>query len=308
VNNVGFPMTEFVFETVLRDGLGELVNNLSRVDDLFARFNEAHMINQFGQSAIDKVKEYLTNNQIKITHAFAVQPSQMPCFSIQIIASVEEPGDQHLGNTNDTVYRDKDPTIFNTSITPLSFDSNTGKVVVDNSVDLSTLCVRNVFVDASGNKYSIKAPLSNLSGNKYFTIEPTSTVTLNQAGRIESSIDFEGSERKLIRLREAIRIGVHVANDIHLTKYLYYVLFYILKSRNDALINRGVELAAGTASIFDKVDEYQGHHIYQRFIDVECLTEFNWDQAVIQAADCFELTMKVPAPKSNSEEEVVYGQ
>lgn len=297
---MGAPLTEFVIETVIRDGLGELKATPAKIDDIFSKFLEAQFNNQYGQSKIDSIKTYLANNQIKIVHSWSMVPVSMPCISIQLLKADESEDIQNLGNN----YLDEEttttPTVYVPVVTPGTYDVLTGKLTITNAADLSPVCPGMVFVDASNNKFTIKSGNSNLSGNKYINIGSNQTPDISADGRIESSIDFVRTERRQIRIRETILLGCHASKDIHLVKFIYYLLVYILKSRQESLIARGIELDRGTGNIFDREDDFKGENIFSRFLEVNCLTEFVWDQSQVQVFDCFDLTLKVndPTPAS----------
>lgn len=272
----------------------------AKIDDIFSKFLEAQFINQYGQDKIDSIKTYIVNNQIKIVHAWSMVPTSIPCISIQLQRANETEEDQNLGNNYMDEETSTTPTVYVATVTPGTYDTLTGKLTVVNAADLSPICPGMVFVDADNNKFPIQSGISNMSGNKYINIGSGQTPQLVGDGRIESSIDFIRSERRQIRIRETVMLGCHAKNDIHLVKFIYYILVYILKSRQDSLINRGIELDRGTGNIFDRENDFQGENIFSRFLEVNCLTEFVWNQGVVQVFDCFDLTVKVPDPTPDS--------
>lgn len=298
---MGAPLTEFVLETVIRDGLGELKVNLTRLDDIFSRFKEAQFNNQYGQSKIDQIKTYIQNNQIRIVQGLAMVPTTMPCISIQLIRADESEEMQNLGNDYLENDETKTPQVYVPVVDPGTYDTLTGKLTITNSADLSAVCAGMVFVDASDVKFPIKSPISNMSGSKYISIGSGQTPDLSPGGRIESSIDFTRTDRRMIRLRETISLGCHAKDDLHLTKFIYYILVYILKSRQESLINRGIELDRGTGNVFDRADEFEGENVFSRYLEVNCLTEFIWNQSEVQVFDCFDLVVKTNKPNPDSE-------
>lgn len=286
---MGAPLTEFVIETVIRDGLNELRVNPDRFDDLFSRFNEAHFGNQYGQAKIDELKTYIQNNQIKIVHAYNVQPTQMPCISIQMISSDEVEELQQFSNELEEVDSDKTPDVYVSDIQPLSYDTVTGKLSIENGADLSMICPGMIFVDADGVEFVIGVGNSNMSGMKFINIGKGKEPSLALGARIESQIDFTRTRRRQIRLMETISLGCHASNNLHLSKFLYYILVYIIKSRQDAMINRGLQLDRSDASIFDRQSEFEGEHIFSRYINIHVMTEFDWDQEEVNIVDCFDV-------------------
>lgn len=306
---MGAPLTEFIFETVIRDGLGDLRANPTKIDDIFSKFLEAQFLNQYGQPKIDQIKSYITSqtHSIKIVHAWSQVPTSVPCFSIQLLASDEEEDLQNLGNEFPESETPTTPQVYVAVALPTAFDLVSEKLTFDPSTDLSSVCSGMIFVDSDDVSFEIKAPMSNLSGDKYVTIVSNgNTPNLTLAGKIVSSIDFKRYDMKLIRLREKIALGVHATNDVHLTKFLYYILQWILKSRQESLINRGVTLDRGTGQMFDRDDAFEGENVYSRIMQVTCITNFTWNQAQVQVFDCFDLTVKTPTPNANSKQAAPY--
>lgn len=288
------PLTEFTIETVIRDGLGNLRANPLAFDDLFSKFRSAFFNNQYGQAHIEKLKTYIQNNQVRIVHSFAQVPTSVPCVSIQIVKSSETPKLQQFSNEAEDVDTPIAPIVRIADVQPLSYDTVSGRLQLDPNTDLSTLCPGMVFRDSNGVEFTIRSGNSNLAGNKYINIGSGGEPELTLPGDIISSIGIQRVSRRMIRLEETISLGVHASNDVHIVKYLYYILTYILKSRMDALINRGIHLDYGIGGIFDRVDEYQGENVFSRFIEVNCITEFDWDQEQVALIDCFDLTVRAP--------------
>ncbi len=297
---MGAGLTDLIFESVIRDGLGSIRATPSILDDIFSRFKEAQFINQFGQTQIDRLKTYIQNNQIKITQAFSMIPTVIPCFSIQLIRADEEERLQQFGNEYEDVDTAITPATIVSVVDPGTYDTLSGKLTVINAADLSVVCPGLIFKDSLGIDFEIQSGNSNLSGNKYINIGSGKEPSLLPGGKIVSSLDFKRVERRIIRLRETIRLGCHAKDDIHLTKYLYYILLYILKSRQDSLITRGIQLDRGISSIFDRSEDFVGENIFSRYMDVVCISEFDWDQSQVNMVDCFDLTLKVNNPNPDS--------
>lgn len=289
---MGAPLTEFVFETILRDGLNELRLNPDRLDDIFSQFLKTYFNNQYGQDKIDELKTWVTNNQIKIVHAKAQIPTQAPCVSIQRVRSDEDESIQQFSDMYEEVDEGITPTVVVPTVTPGTYDSVTGKLTITNAADLSDVCPGYVFVDASDQKFTIGTGSSNLSGNKFINIGTGKSPDLGGDGRIESFLDFKRTERRQVRLRDTIAIGCHAKNQVHLAKFLFAIVYYVLKSRNDVLEQRNIQLSKGDTTIFDLEEEFKGELLYSRYIQMQCITCFDWDQGEVNLIDCFDTTVK----------------
>lgn len=248
--------------------------------------------NQYGADKIQELKTYIQNNQVKIVHAMTVQPTDMPCISIQMIASDEVEAEQQFSNMLPEEIADKDPNVVVEDITMISYDSVTGKLVVDSATDLGNICACMIFIDGAGNEFELGSGNSNLSGNKFINIGTGKTPILTGTGSIVSGVDFSVMDRRMIRLRETINIGCHAHDKLHLAKFLYYIVYYIIKTRQLVMEQRGLMLDRGVASIFDREGDFNGEEIYTRYLQVHVLTEFDWDQEQVNLLDCFDVTVK----------------
>jgi hypothetical protein len=288
------PLTEFVIETVIRDGLGNLRSNPAILEDIFSKFTATFFNNQYGTSKINQLKQYIQDNQVKIVHSFAQVPTNTPCVSIQILRSSETPKLQQFSDEYEDVDTPISPIVRVADIQPISYDQVTGKLQVDPASNLANVYPGMIFKDGSNVEFTILSGNSNLAGNKYINIGPGQSPNTVDTGDIISSIRIQRVERRMIRLEETISLGVHSRNDVHITKFLYYILVFILKSRTDSLIERGIHLDYGTGGIFDRVDAFEGENVFTRMIEVNCITEFDWNQKQVSLVDNFDLTIQAP--------------
>lgn len=302
--NLGIPLTEFVLETVLRDGLGELRADPTKLEYLFKRLQEAQFNNQYGLDKIESIKTYITRNQIKIVHAFSLSSTVVPCISIQMMSTEETPNLQTLGNVFEQELVHKDRTVVVAQLLTTGYDLVSGKLSIDDSVDLSTIYPNQIFVDVSENEFRIKPGISNTLGNKFVNIGSGQEPDLSGNGAVVDPIDYRSFRREEVRLTEVIRLGIHAKDDAHLAKFLYYIVYYILKSRQKSLINRGVHLDYGMMSSLDRIDEYKGENIFTRSIDMRCQTQFNYVIDELAVASSFAVDVYVPTPNPSSPDKV----
>ncbi|NIU02214.1 MAG: hypothetical protein GWN01_15330 [Nitrosopumilaceae archaeon] len=288
---MGAPLLEFTLETVLRDGLSELRLNPDRLDDIFSKFLKTYFNNQYGQAKIDELKTWVTQNQIKIVHAKSQIPVQVPCISIQTMRTDEEESLQQFSDMYEEVDTNITPNVIVSNVIPTSYDTVSGKLSIDNTVDLSEVCPGYIFVDNSDNEFEIQSGNSNISGNKFINIGKGKTPDLGGSGRIESFLDFKRTERRMIRLRETIAIGCHTKNQVHLTKFLFALVYYVLKSRSDVLEQRKIQVSRGDTSIFDMEEQFENELVFSRYIQMTCITQFDWNQAEVNLIDCFDATI-----------------
>ena len=189
----------------------------------------------------------------------------------------------------------------------LDYNPTTGRINVDPQVDLSAACPGLILLDLNGNEFELRSGISNVSGSKFISIDPKldNPPVLGQA-TIISQIKCDVRRRRLIRIRERVALGCHAVDKIHLPKLIYYILVFILKSRTDSLITRGLQLNKGIGQVYDREDEYKGENLFSRVLEFEALSIFTWDDGPIQFADCFTDTLRVPSPNPDSSSTVIH--
>lgn len=249
--------------------------------------------NQYGQAKIDELKTYIQNNQVKIVHALHIQPTDMPCISIQLLSSDEAEDIQNFHNELPERIDPKVPEVIVPVVTPTAYDLVTGKLNITDVANIGNVCPGMIFIDNSDVEFVIESGNSNVSGNKFINIGKGKTPDLGGDGQIVSSIDFTVTDRRMIRLREVINLGCHAHDKLHLAKFLYYIVYYIIKSRQQVMEDRGLALDRGVASIFDRDGELEGENVYTRYLQLHVLTEFDWDQEQVNLVDCFDVEVKV---------------
>jgi len=294
---LGAALAEFVLEGIIRDGLGDLKANPSKLDDIFSVLTETYLDKQYGQSKIDEIKTYINNNQIKIVQGWAMVPMAVPCISIELTYASEDEDLQQFSNLYEDTDTPKTPEVIVSTFTTTAYDSVTGKVTIDPGTDLARVKPHQVFVDNDGNKFTIQSGNSNSPSNKFVNIGKDQTPVLGANCFIESSIDITRVDRRMVRDREVLRLGCHASNNIYLTKFIYVILKYILKSRQLVLEQRGIHLDREVGSVFAREDELKGEHIFSRFMELRCFTEFDWDQEEVNLVDSFDDEVKAEMPQ-----------
>jgi len=84
----------------------------------------------------------------------------------------------------------RDRVAIESTITPTSYTSGTGVVLVPDSVDLSRVRIEDIFIDASSNEFSIIGNIDNTPGQKQFRIA-TGQVVDTGAGASIIRVDYE---------------------------------------------------------------------------------------------------------------------
>jgi hypothetical protein len=78
-----------------------------------------------------------------------------------------------------------------------------------------------------------------------------------------------------------IQIGIHAIGTPDLTKYLYYLVIYILCSFKPELEARGLQLGTFRATDMSRLNEYLPENLYSRFINFSVFTIAKFSNGIV---------------------------
>lgn len=288
---MGIHLTDLIVEATIRDGLEYLKQNPDVVDDIFSPLTRTYNQRKYGQAEIEKIKTMLNTKNIAVVHSFYEAESKSPCYSIQLGAEAEAKDRAHLGDFEADVQEDiedEDSLIRIPLFTPLAHDPVSGKVSVPDNVDLSPLNAGYIFVDGDENESDVQRGISNVPGNKFFFIPKGVMPNITDPCFIKTFLSFTQHEEKGDTSSINILIGVH-AKDALLTKYLYVILKYIMKSRKNDLIRRGIVNSSFQGSDFTRDLKYEGDMVFTRFFTLSGQVDDTWASADVPLIDNVEI-------------------
>lgn len=269
------PLTEFYLEAVIREGLEDLRNNPTKIDMLFSRFLLNPFKQNYGQKTIDLIKDYVLNGKIGVVQAWSLVPASLPCYSINIIGTSEQPNRAFFQDyAGDTVTVSIPTTIK--SFVADSYDSLLGEVHVSDAVDLSDLSVGLTFRDAAAEDFTITGPIINTLGQKRFGIGEGLTVTVGNC-YILGLDSYKTTTTRATPLVEEVQIGVHAAENTNLCKFLYYMLLFFLQDRRYLMEAVDLQIDTFTVTEFVKIAEYLPENVLNRFVNMKILVWFTWE-------------------------------
>lgn len=303
---MSLQMPEIVIESVLREGLLYLQNNISLIDNIFESLTFDYANTKYGQEELEKIKTMITEKQLAIVHSFHEASAKSPAISIQLGSDGEEARYSHLDDfEDDEIVALTDPEdlanlIRIASVVITSYDQTSGTVFVDDAVDLSDIYSNLLFVDDSDEVHTIVGGIDNTTGQKQFMVAAESEVDISNPGVIKSSIDYQQFEVRGVISNVQILLGVH-SKDALTTKYLYMLTKYFILSRKADLINRNFSLATYQGSDFTRNLEYLGDHVFTRFLTISGKVEDNWRSDEVIPIENIEIAVKVPQDVATTE-------
>lgn len=288
---MGLHLVDLIVESLIRDGIQFLRQNTSRVDDIFSPLLRTYNQRKYGQAEIDKIKSLLTSKEIAVVHSFHEAAAKSPCFSIQLGSENEAKERARIGDFEDDVQvpiEDEAELIRVPDFTPTSYDPVTGKVSVDDAVDMSACHPGYLFVDADGIEFEVKLGISNVPGNKFFFIDKFQTPNVSDDCFIKTFLNYTQHEEKGDTSAVNILIGCH-SKDALTTKYLYMILKYIMKSRKKDLILRGMVNSSFQGSDFTRDLRYEGDMVFTRFYTLSGQVDDSWQSEDVDLIDAVEI-------------------
>ncbi|MCG3175352.1 MAG: hypothetical protein MOGMAGMI_00281 [Candidatus Omnitrophica bacterium] len=293
---ISFNLPDLIVESVIRDGLAVLNKNPDLIDDIFKSLTANYNVRKYGSSEINKIKTLIQSKQIKVVHSFNQTVANLPCFSIQLGADIE---DRRLAHLEDFVKDDTrsitdpdalDDLVILSNIIATSYNPLTGQLFVDDSTDLTEIHRNQLFVDASGNEFLTKSGVSTELGNKFITLDKNiEEIDLSDFCLIKSILDYTQFEVNSVFGDVQVLVGVHT-KDALLTKYLYILLKYILLSRKKDLIKRCFIVSSWSGSDFTRDFQWEGDMVFTRFLTISGKVEDSWVGDDVELFDDVEIT------------------
>lgn len=272
-----FCLAEFALESILREGLEDMKSDTDlRLDDIFGRLRLPDIATKYGNDEISKIKKLLLRTPINIVQAQTnLMEMKMPAISIHLLADTESEAKASFNDKDGETSIPVDPEILVNAFTATSYDISTGKISVPDSVDLSDIYAGKVFVDGLGQNFKIMDPISNINGDKYFSITTDIvSITLTNCSIVQS-IQERHFNVDYIPTDENIMIGVHAENSL-LSKYLYYVVRYILYKKKNRFMEYQLQLSKYNGSDFAITQVFIPENGHSRWITAQFSTYNFW--------------------------------
>jgi hypothetical protein len=301
-----FILPDLIVESSLREGLANIRNDTSIVDDVFANLKTLPIWPKYGDKELNKIKKLLSKSEINIVHSFPADNTKMPCFSIQLLPSKENERRAVMDDFDNDVTTPMDEEelaeqVIVSSVLIDSYDANSGIVYIDDSINLAQVHVNHILVDSNGEEFTILGGVNNDTGSKKFLIQKQAELETSGPAVIKSSIDFKQYEVRTNVESCSILVGIHTKEPLQ-TKYLHTLVKYIIESRKKDFINRGFSQMTYEASDFTQNQEYASDFIYTRFLTISGTLENTWNSDKVTPIDNLEVEVKVEKDKAGNED------
>lgn len=304
---MSFVLPDLVVESVIRDGLANITKNPTIIDNVFASLLANYNMRKYGARELERLREFITKNQIKVVHSFGEVDGKVPCFSIQLGQDVDAKREARLGDFDGEMIEqfaeDSDEfqeTILVANQTPIAYEATSGKLSFGLTVDLGEVTKNKKFVNADG-EFIIVGPVINTMTERAVFLEKGLDIDLAKPGSILSQLDFKQYEINGVHSDVSILVGVH-SKDALTTKYMYVLLKYFLLSRKPDLIKRCFITSSFQGSDFTRNMEIRGDMVYTRFMTITGKTEDNWRGDEVELFDDLTVQVGVPGNEATTED------
>jgi hypothetical protein len=304
---MSFSFPDLIVESVLRDGFAVLKRNPDLIDKIFASLTSDFLNTKYGDKELQRIKDQIIKKDWSFVHSFGMVEANLPCVSIQLGSENEAKEIAHLEDFEGEVTEDiTDPDQLNAlivvqNILPDSYDYQSGAILVPDAIDLSSIYINLVYVDAVGNEFFITGGINNTPGQKQFMVEAGSEVDISDVGYIKSSIDYIQYANRGVHSDVNLLLGVHT-KDALLTKYFYSLVKYFLIARKKSLIERNFICSSYQGSDFTRNLKYEADIVYTRFLTLTGKVQDQFSSELDAAFDNIDVRITVPRATATNDE------
>jgi len=304
---MSFVLADLVVESVIRDGLANITKNPTIIDSVFGTLTANYNMRKYGAKELDRLRTFISEKQIKVVHSFGEIDTKVPCFSIQLGNDIDAKREARLGDFDgeliEAFEEDSDEyqdTILVANQIPTAYDSTSGRLSFDLSVDLSEVSKNKKFVNADG-EFIIVGPVINTMAERSVFLQKDLSIDLAKPGSILSQLNYKQTEVNGVHSDVSILVGIH-SKDALTTKYMYILLKYFMLSRKSDLIKRCFIASSFQGSDFTRNMEIKGDMVYTRFFTVTGKIEDSWRGDEVELFDQLQVQVGVGSDEASAED------
>ena len=257
----------------LRMGFDHLVAHPEDLDEIFSNFKNDSLWKQYGEREIDNIKQWVAQNNIPILLSWSIDPTKVPCISVQIAQSTELVEAASMDDYVDYITEEILPTTVLDYFTPTNVVTGTTETVVTPPDTVDTLLVRKgqILIDSKDEQYLI----DRTEGDNIIVVQDGDPINPTRV-KIISSTQTVPRKRHQAAISESIDIGIHGHADQNTVLWMYYMVIWIMLRFKPELEKRCMDLSTFSASDFNRESQYLGENVFSRFIRVTARSMVTW--------------------------------
>jgi len=281
-------------QSILQYGWDYIRAHQEILDEIFAYFKEEHLQNVYGDKELEKIKTWISENDIPIVLAWGLQAQMAPQISVHLSQSAEDVANAFMsdwgGIDEETI---EARVIVETFVPEDSEELDDGNITltVPSTSDLTLARPGHILRDAKGEDYLIQ---------DIFGQEVTIVITSDSAepelskATITSFITTDKFKRGEAYFKENIDIGIHGHGDQNTVLWMYYIVMWILLRMKPEMERRCMDISTFSASDFNKNNQYLGENIFSRWIRFSARTRVTWKDDELPQVDTIVATVRTP--------------
>lgn len=264
---------DVTIQCFIRYGLDYLIAHPEVLDEIFSNFRTDELWKQYGEKEIVAIKQFFTQNEVPVVLSWSLNPSRIPCISVQIAQSTELVEAASMDDYLDHVQETKLASTILDYFVPTNVVTGTDESLVTppTTVDYSLVRPGHILVDSKNEEYLV----TRLYDQGIYVAQAGTTINPTRV-KVSSFINTSVRKRHQAAISEAIDIGCHSHGDTNVTLYLYYVLIWMFLRFKPELERRCLDLSTFSASDFNRESQYLGENIFSRFIRVTARSMVSW--------------------------------
>jgi hypothetical protein len=285
------PMFSFdvLLQSILRLGFDHLRAHPEDIEEIFGDFKTDHLWKAYGQEEIDRIKQWVTENEIPIVLAWALNPAKVPCISLQLAQSTELVEAAGMDDFVDYIEEPKNPrTVIEFVPTNIIADGDQTIVVPPNDVDISLVRSQMLLVDSKNEQYLI----GGIASGGISVVQAGEPINPTKV-KVVSFVTTTKRKRRTVPIQEVIDIGIHGHADQNTVLWMYYLVIWILLRFKPEMEKRCADLSTFSASDFNRDSQFLAENVFSRFIRVSARTRVTWLDDPEEQIDTLVATVKV---------------
>lgn len=260
-------------QAILRFGFDYIVAHPEVIDDIFANFKEGHLWKLYGDKEIQKIKQWVTENEIPVVLSWSLNPQRIPCVSVHIASSAEDTSNAFLGDHAEVVEKQHPARVIIPEFVPDAYDVANSVITVPKSIDLSLVRPAHIIVDGNNEPYMI----TEIQGQQ-ITIQLEGPAVTPNKFTVKSFITASRVKRGETYIQEGVDVGIHGHSDQNTVLWLYYMILWISLRFKPEIEKRCMDLSTFSASDFKRDSQYLGDNIFSRWMRVTARTRVSWTE------------------------------
>lgn len=290
---MSMKIVEYYLRNALAEGLSDLRKNADTIDEVFQELSCAPLNNAFGDKIIDEIKCFFKDNDIPVRSAFSQNQIELPSLTVHLVSSQEAPEYRSMQDHISFERVPKAPSVLQGPFYGLSYDPDTGKLVLPKTLDTSKFIKgRKIFSAEDDEVYTLKGTMKlNQPDTPAYELKDQYIHIVNSEGDVPqfvkfarlfllSSLDFSLKRVAGTWFREVFEVRVNAQTNSDQAVWLYYITAYLLLRNKWRFEQVGLESQTFGVSEFTRDVGKMPNNIWGRTIRLTFLVQHSWKEDV----------------------------